>query len=109
MRESANAEFKMVEAHACGHRLAFEPVNGTDIALMTVDGIAMQSEMVCAFLCIPVEMLDRFMCKYGECTGNPLFCHMDTVVKAQIQMMCLAGYANSMRSERETAATQKKS
>ena len=102
MREILNTEYKMVEAHACGHRLAFEPVSGTDIALLTIDGIAMKSEIVCAFLCIPMELLDRFMRKRGECMGNPLYCHMNDLVSAQIQMVCLVGYANSSHLERCT-------
>ena len=99
----APEKYKDISARACGHTLSLELTKDGKHANLTVDGFAAGTKAVSLALGIPVEMCEHFMCLYGRCEGDPLCCtqELETVKLAQIQMLCMAGYANAVQRQRQ--------
>ena len=99
-------EFREASAYACGHCLEFVLSEDCKTAYLTIDGCLADTETICMALGISPEMCDKFMRTYGECTGNPIQCKMESekVRRAQIQMFCMAGYATSLKKNRDIQA-----
>ena len=88
--------YSTVAPKACGHVFSLLI---DQKAWLCMDGKLVQQQEACRAIGIQKADFDRFLREYAHGMGDPICFLPQDVLQAQVQMVCMCGFANAIRNE----------